>query len=601
MNLINRRYIISGIFLLFGLIFTLRLFSLQVVNDEWKTKAAELTEEKVRIYPSRGLIYDRYGELMVANRAIYDLMGTPRNIKPFDTLAFCELIDMEYGVFEDALEKAKNYSRYKASVIKKQIDPEDYARISEQLHKYPGFFGQARTVRSYRQGIGAHVLGDYAEVGPDDIADDRYYRSGDYIGKSGVEKTYEKELRGEKGAEYVLVDVRNNVQESFREGRFDTAAVQGADLTLTLDAELQAYAEELMQNKLGSVVAIEPKTGEILALVSAPGFDPNLLVGADRGKNYEVLRTDSLKPLYNRATKGQYRPGSIFKMVQSLIALQDGKIKPGTRIPCNRGIIGCHGPHTYDDLEGAIIHSCNPYFHQVMRRMVQPGEEDSRFKDAQIGLNGWNGKIKKFGFGTNLNTDIPGVLSGNVPNSKYYDNIYGELRWAYSTIYSLSIGEGELLINPLQMANLAAIIANRGYYYSPHIIKSIGAEGKPPEFLEKNSTGVDPVYFETVVNAMQKVVEQTGGTARRARIPGIEICGKTGTVQNDPLPDHSVFIAFAPKDDPKIAVSVYVEWSGFGGTWAAPIASLVTEKYLNDSIADPRKEQRIKEAVFLGP
>ena len=601
MNLSNRRYIVTGIFLLFGLIFTFRLFVLQVASDEWKAKAAELTEEKVRIYPSRGLIFDREGELLVANRAIYDLMITPRKVQPFDTLAFCALIDMDQESLEEQIAKAKKYSRYKPSVLKKQIDPEHYARISEQLHKYPGFFGQARTVRSYRQGIGAHVLGDYAEAGPRDLEKDPYYRSGDYIGRSGVEMVYEKDLRGQKGAKYVLVDVRNNVQESLSDGRYDTAAVQGADLTLTLDADLQRYAEKLMQNKLGSVVAIEPSTGEILALVSSPGYDPNLLVGAARGKNYQALSTDSLKPLYNRATQGQYRPGSIFKMVQSLIALQEGKITPNTRIPCNRAIIGCHGSHTYDDLEGAIIHSCNPYFHQVMKRMVEKGDKKSRFEDAQLGLNDWNKRIKRFGFGTDLNSDIPGILPGNVPDATYYNNIYGELRWAYSTIYSVSIGEGELLINPLQMANLSAIIANRGWYYPPHIIKQIGNESKPERFRTKVETGVDAAHFEPVVNAMQQVVEQTGGTARRARIPGVEICGKTGTVQNDPLPDHSVFISFAPKDDPKIAISVYVEYSGFGGTWAAPIASLLTEQYLNDSIANPKKEERILEAVFLGP
>ncbi|MCH2198469.1 MAG: penicillin-binding protein 2 [Flavobacteriales bacterium] len=601
MNLGNRRYIITGIFLLFGVIFIARLFSLQVATDDWRAKAAELTEEKVKIYPSRGLIYDRNGELLVANRAIYDLMATPRKVAPFDTVAFCDLIKMDVEDFEESFNKAKRYSRYKASVIKKQIDPEDFARIAEQLHKYPGFYGQTRTVRNYTRGIGAHVLGDFAEAGPKDIERNSYYMPGDYIGKGGIERTYEEELRGRKGAKYVLVDVRNNVQESFDGGRLDTAAVQGKDLTITLEADLQAYAEKLMQNKLGSVVAIEPKTGEILALVSAPGWDPNLLVGSQRGTNYAQLQGDSLKPLYTRAIQGQYRPGSIFKMVQSLIALQDGKITPATRITCNRGIIGCHGAHSYDDLEGAIMHSCNPYFHQVMKRMVEQGEEDSRFKDAQIGLNAWKEKIHRFGFGTDLNSDIPRILKGNVPGSSYYDNIYGELSWAYSTIYSISIGEGELLINPLQMANLSAIIANRGYYYPPHVIKSVGTDGKPEQFLEPVSTGVDEQHFETVVNAMQKVVDTPGGTARRARIEGIEVCGKTGTVQNDPLPDHSVFIAFAPKDDPQIAVSVYVEWSGFGGTWAAPIASLLIEQYLNDSIANPAKEQRILDAEFLGP
>jgi penicillin-binding protein 2 len=601
MNFGNRRYIITAIILAFAFIFALRLLTLQVVSDSYKAKAAELTEEKIRIYPSRGLVYDRNGELLVANRAIYDLMVVPRKTKAFDTLALGELVNMTVDELRVELKKARKYSRHKASVIKKQIDPDIYARISEKLHRYPGFFAQARTVRSYQKGLGAHVLGDYAEAGPSEIEKDHYYRSGDYIGKSGIEMTYEKELRGKKGAKYVLVDVRNNVQESLSEGKYDTSAVAGKDLYITIDAELQAYAELLMSNKMGSIVAIEPATGEILTLVSAPSFDPNLLVGSNRGENFRKLQVDSLKPLYNRATQGLYRPGSIFKMVQSLVALQRGSITKDTRIACNRGIIGCHGSHSFDDLEGAIIHSCNPYFHQVFKRMIEPGETTNRFKDSQIGIGRWNSDIKKFGFGWNLGSDIPGIKEGNVPNQKYYDRIYGELGWAFSTIYSMSIGEGELLINPLQMANLAAIIANRGWYHSPHVIKSIGDEGKPPQFLEKINSGVNEEYFTTVVNAMEKVVGQDGGTARRARIEGITVCGKTGTVQNEPYPDHSVFIAFAPKDNPKIAISVYVEYSGFGGTWAAPIASLLIEKYLNDSISDPSKEERIIEQSFGMP
>lgn len=601
MNLGNRRYIVTGIFLFFGIVFVIRLFTLQVTTDQWKAKAAELTEDKIRIYPSRGLIYDRKGELLVANRAIYDLMAVPRRIEAFDTLAFCALIGMSHDELLEALQKAKGYSRYKASVIKKQIDPEHYARITEKLHNFPGFFGQARTVRSYRKGIGAHVLGDYAEVSRSDIENDPYYQQGDYLGKSGVERTYEEALRGQKGAKYVLVDVRNNIQQSLSDGRYDTAAVQGKDLTLTLDARLQAYAEKLMQNKRGSVVAIEPATGELLALVSSPGYDPNLLVGAERGKNYAVLQQDPMKPLFNRAAQGLYRPGSIFKMVQSLVALEMGEISPSTRIPCNRSIIGCHGSHTYDDLEGAIIHSCNPYFRDVMRRVVEQRQESNRFKDARLGLEEWSQRIKQFGFGSKLGTDIPGINPGNVPSPGDYDKVYGELRWAYSTIYSISIGEGELEVNPLQMANLAATIANRGYYYSPHVIRSIGNEGKPEPFTRPNSVGVKPEHFEPVVNAMEKVVSQTGGTARLARIKDITVCGKTGTVQNEPLPDHSVFMAFAPKENPQIAISVYVEYSGFGGTWAAPIASLLIEQYLNDSISDPRKEQRILEASFIDP
>lgn len=602
MNLSNRRYIVSAIFLFFGVVFVVRLFTLQISSDQWRAKAAELTEDKIRVYPSRGLIYDRNGELLVANRAIYDLMVVPRFVDAFDTAAFCELTGMTKELLIAQLNKARRYSRYKASVLLKQIDPEWYARINERLHEFPGFYGQPRTVRSYRKGIGAHVLGDYAEASPADIEADKYYVPGDYIGKSGVEMIYENELRGRKGARYVLVDVRNNIQERLAEGRYDTAAVQGADLTLTLDAGLQAYAEKLMQNKLGSVVAIEPATGEILALVSAPSYDPNLLVGSARGTNYAVLQADSLKPLYNRAIQGQYRPGSIWKMLQSLVALEMGKITPQTRIHCNRSIIGCHGSHSYDDLEGAIIHSCNPYFRDVMRRMVEQGKRNNRFEDAALGLAEWREYILRFGFGSTLGTDIPNIKTGNVPSVEDYNKRYkGPLTWAFSTIYSISIGEGELEVTPLQMANLAAIIANRGKWYRPHVIRSIGTDGKPEKYTEVVDTGIRPEHFETVVTAMEKVVSQPGGTGSRAKIPNIEVCGKTGTVQNDPLPDHSVFMAFAPKDNPKIAISVYVESAGFGGQWAAPIASLLMEQYLTDSISDPKKEQRILDAVFPEP
>lgn len=601
MNTSDRRYVIVGIVLLIILVFVVRLFILQVADDHWKIKAADLTERKLRRYPSRGLIYDRNHALLVANQAIFDLMVIPREVKGIDTSAFCELVGIERATFDEKLKAARKYASYKSSVFMKQVSPEDYATISEQLYKYPGFYGQPRTVRSYENGIGALLLGDIGEVSPGDLKKDSYYKSGDYIGKGGVEMVYERALRGEKGSQYVLVDVLNKVQESYAGGQYDTTAVSGKDLICTIDAELQAYGELLMQNKKGSVVAIEPSTGEVLALVSSPTYDPNLLVGRKRGENYSKLRNDSLLPLYNRAVKGTYRPGSIFKLVQSLIALQEGVIQPSTRIRCNRGIIGCHGAHSNDDLEGAIIHSCNPYFRQVMKRMVQGNRPDNIYKSSAEGLEKWSANIRRFGFGTNLGTDIPGVVVGNVPDKAYFDQKYGERRWAYSTIYSLSIGEGEMLTNPLQMANLAAIIANRGYYYSPHVVKSIDQEGKPEEFEVKHDCGVDRHHFDLVIKAMQNVVEQPGGTARRARIPGIEVCGKTGTVQNDPLPDHSVFIAFAPKENPQIAISVYVESAGFGGTWAAPIASLMIEKYLTDSIHDQRKEQRILDQAFPEP
>lgn len=602
MNLGNRKFVVIGIVVFIILAFIARLFTLQISDDYWSRKAANLTERSTKIYPPRGLIYDRKGELLVANQAIYDLMMLPREVKDLDTLRFCALLKISQDEFDERLakmRKSRGWASNKEQVFIKQIRPEDFAPIAEQLYKYPGFYGQPRTVRNYKRGIGALLLGDIGEVVQRDIDRDPYYRPGDYIGKGGIEMAYEDYLRGQKGVRFMVIDPMGRPQESFNEGDFDTLAVSGQNLVSTIDSDLQAYGEYLMQHKKGSIVAIEPATGEILAMVSSPTYDPNLLVGRNRGSNYGLLQNDSLLPLYNRAIKGTYRPGSIFKMVQALIALDEDKITPQTRITCNRNLIGCHGPHTYDDLEGAIIHSCNPYFRGVMQRMVEANIKKDRFEDAAIGLSHWKERIESFGFGSKLDTDVPGVNRGNVPGKKYYDRIYGEERWAFSTIYSISIGEGELLVNPLQMANLGAIIANRGYYYPPHTIKDIGGQGKLERFRTPLQTNIDPDYFETVVNAMQKVVEQDGGTARRARTPGITVCGKTGTVQNDPLPDHSVFMAFAPKENPQIAISVYVESAGFGGTWAAPIASLMIEQYMNDSISDPRKEQRIIDQHFF--
>lgn len=601
MNLDGRRITIILIVCAIGIIYALRLLSLQVLNDEWKNRGTALTEKEVIVYPSRGLIYDRNGKLLVTNQTVYDLMVLPKDVKPFDTTAFCELVSLTKEELVSALKKAVSWPnvRYKPSPVIKQITPPEFARISENLYKYPGFFGTPRTLRIYPQSIGALLLGDVAEIDKREMDKNPDYRRGDYIGKSGIEKAYENELRGTRGVKYVFRD-NLGVERNVAEGELDIAAVEGTDLIATIDAELQRYGEELMVNKRGCIVAIEPSTGEILALVSAPTYDPNLLVGRARGRNFNVLNTDPQKPLFNRATQAQYRPGSIFKLAQSLAALQLGAITPQTRIQCNRGIIGCHGSHSYDDLEMAIVHSCNPYFRGVMQRVVE-GDRDktSRFKDARIGLDIWQGYIKRFGFGSNLNTDIPGVKSGLVPGVAYYDKWYGELQWAFSTIYSLSIGEGEMLITPIQMCNLACIIANRGYYVPPHTVKQIGVGGLPrEEFRVRYETGIDTAHFTTVINAMEKVVGP-GGTAGRVKLKDIVICGKTGTVQNEPKEDHAVFVCFAPKVNPKIAMAVYVENAGFGGTWAAPIASLMIEKYLNDTTSNKAAEKLLLESNFL--
>jgi penicillin-binding protein 2 len=600
-NLDGRRITIILIVCAIGIIYALRLLSLQVLNDEWKNRGTALTEKEVIVYPSRGLIYDRNGKLLVTNQTVYDLMVLPKDVKPFDTIAFCELVSLTKEELVSALKKAVSWPnvRYKPSPVIKQITPPEFARISENLYKYPGFFGTPRTLRTYPQSIGALLLGDVAEIDKREMDKNPDYRRGDYIGKSGIEKSYENELRGTRGVKYVFRD-NLGVERNVAEGELDIAAVEGTDLIATIDAELQRYGEELMVNKRGCIVAIEPATGEILALVSAPTYDPNLLVGRARGRNFNLLNTDPQKPLFNRATQAQYRPGSIFKLAQSLAALQIGAITPQTRIQCNRGIIGCHGSHSYDDLEMAIVHSCNPYFRGVMQRVVE-GDRDktSRFKDARIGLDIWQGYIKRFGFGSNLNTDIPGVKSGLVPGVAYYDKWYGELQWAFSTIYSLSIGEGEMLITPIQMCNLACIIANRGYYVPPHTVKQIGVGGLPrEEYRVRYETGIDTAHFTTVINAMEKVVGP-GGTAGRVKLKDIVICGKTGTVQNEPKEDHAVFVCFAPKVNPKIAMAVYVENAGFGGTWAAPIASLMIEKYLNDTTSNKAAEKLLLESNFL--
>lgn len=593
----ERSWVIISIFLVIGLIFIIRLFFLQVTTDYWAQKAASITEKEITTYPARGLIYDRNHNLMVANKAVYDLMVLPADVKKngFDSVGISNLLGITTDEYWTAFEKAKNYSAYKPSVLVEQIPAEQFGYIVDQLYNYPAFIPVPRTLRSYPIPVAPHTIGYISEVTPRQIEQNPHYKSGDYIGASGIEKTYETDLRGKRGVRYIVVDVHNKEIESYKSGEFDKAAISGDNLTLSIDAMLQQYGEKLMQKKKGTIVAIEPSSGEVLAMVSSPGYNPNLLVGRERSGNFKALaENDSLGPLFNRALNAQYRPGSIFKIVEALVALEDGVVKPETRIRCNRGIINCHGSHYNDDLTNAIIHSCNPYFREVYKRLIQQGEANSIYKDSEIGLEKWQKSVMKFGFGAPLGIDVNGEKGGQVPGVSLYDKWYGSGRWAFSTIYSNAIGEGELLVVPLQMANLAAIIANKGYYYAPHLVKSIGDENAiRPEYTIKHQSGISSKYFDLVVEAMDAVVNKTGGTARRARSKDITICGKTGTVQNGDYPDHSVFIAFAPREDPKIAIAVYVEYAGFGGTWAAPIASLMIEKYLKGEISNSRKEKRI--------
>jgi len=602
-NLDGRRITIILIVCSIAIIYIIRLFFLQVVNNSWSDQARALTEEEIPLYPPRGIIYDRTGKMLVTNQTVYNLMVVPKKVVAFDTVSFCSLLRIQKEDIDNLFAKAKARGEYhRPQLLVEQISPADYAAISEQLYRFKGFYAETRTLRVYPQRVGALFLGDVGKISPEEFKKDPYYTKLEYVGKSGIEKSYELELRGEKGINYAFRDNVGNIKEHSGD-KSDKPAIQGKDLVCTMDADLQAYGEKLMQNKRGCVVAIEPSTGEILAMVSSPTYDPNLLVGRIRGNNFNVLLNDVQKPLFNRATQAQYRPGSIFKLAQSLTALQLGAITPETHIVCNRGIIGCHGPHSNDDLEMAIVHSCNPYFREVMHRVVEADRDPSnRFKDARLGLEIWQSYIQRFGFGTDLKTDIPGVKKGNVPGVAFYDKWYGFEQWAFSTIYSLSIGEGEMLVTPLQMCNLACVIANRGFYVSPHTVKQIGLGGLPREdFRVRYDLGIEPRHFTTVINAMEKVL-QPGGTAARAALKDIVVCGKTGTVQNpNGKEDHAVFVCFAPKDDPKIAIAVYTENAGFGGTWSAPVATLMIEQYLNDSIATSSKEREklILDANFL--
>jgi len=588
----SRGYIIQGVFVAVAILFSVRLFSLQVLDDSYKTAADNnIIQEEIE-YPFRGLIYDRNGEILVANKAIFDLLVIPNQIKNIDTLRFCNLVGITVDEFDEKTKKAKDYSYVKASLFIKQISLEDFSKFEDYLDEFAGFVLQPRTTRSYAYPILANALGYISEISKYELSKDtiNYYHSGDYIGKSGLESNYESYLRGLRGKQFKIRNVRGVEKGKFKDGIFDTLAVPGFSITTTIDRELQEYAEKLLAGKSGSIVAIEPATGEILSIVSAPSYAPGLLSGKNFSKNFNLIKKDSLNPLFNRPLMAAYRPGSIFKIVQSLVALQEGVITPYTRFKCNTNLIGCHNGASHpfgtsEKLVGAIKNSCNPFFYQVMRKMVVQRIEESAYKDTKIGLDKWNGYVKKLGFGAPLGIDLPGEKGGLIPDSKYYDRAYRGREWKYSNIYSLAIGEGENLVVPIQMANFTATVANRGYYYKPHLVKAISNTGKPlPVYTKKNYTGIDSVYFEIAVEAMAEVIK-SGTGQYRAKLKDIEVCGKTGTVQNDPNPDHSVFIAFAPRDNPRIAVSVYVENAGQGARAAAAISGLLIEKYIKKDSA----------------
>lgn len=599
MNFDDRKYVLITAVLFICVVFILRLFWLQVVDQSWAARAADISERKITVFPSRGLILDRHGELLVANTPVYDIMVVPREVKNLDTLGLSQLLNVPLEQVRERLRKAREYSVWKPSEFERQVTSEQYAAISVHLYKYPGFYGQSRTLRTYPPHVGAHMLGYLSEVSARKVEQDPYYKPGDVIGVGGLESYYEKDLRGKRGVKYVVVDVHNNVQGPFKEGQYDTLAHAGKNLYTSIDLKLQKLGEQLMRNKKGSIVALDPRNGEVLALVSSPSYDPELLVGRVRNTNYRALQQDPLTPLFDRALQAQYPPGSIFKLAQAAIALQEGVINLNTGFQCNRALVGCHNHPTASNVEQAVQFSCNPYFYQVFKRLVERGETPNRFKDAALGLEVWKTDIESFGMGHAPNLDLPAVKGGSVPGVKFYNKVYGENAWSFSTIFSLSIGQGELLVAPIQMANLAAIFANRGYYYDPHVVRAIGSPDSLNRNVQRHQTVVDDKWFPPLVEGMRKVVNEPGGTARQARIPGITVCGKTGTAQNPHGKDHAVFVAFAPMEDPKIAIAVYVENSGFGGTWAAPIASLCMEQYLTDTITRPDVMQRMLDADLI--
>lgn len=613
MNFDTRKIVIIIFILSIGVIYAFRLLYMQVIDDSWTLRAQEIAEKRKEITPPRAVIFDRNGKKIVSNRTYYNLMMREADIEDLDTIAFAKLVKMTplevrnrfieiregEGYYRNPHNNkiTSNYQKIRSYPFLKELTLEEVAEIAPHLDRFKGFHEEVTSMRKYPFANAANILGYLSEVYREDIEKDRYYRPADNIGRAGLERFYEKELRGQKGVRYVVTSALNNAIESFADGKYDTIAKQGDPLRLGLDITLQAYGENLMQNKKGCVVAIEPATGEILTMVSAPSFDPNLLVGKRNiGINYPKLVKDENKPLFPRPLQAEYPPGSIFKLVQSLIALQEGVIDVNTGFACNKSLVGCHNHPYPSDVMKAVQFSCNPYYYQATKRIIQQGKKKSIFADAEVGLNLWAKYMNSFGLGHRLESDITGQRPGRIPDADYYDKWYGHHQWAFSTIRSISIGQGEVALTPLQMANVAAIIANRGWYYTPHFVREIGDSGPLPSYKNKNFTLVDAKYFEPVVEGMRRVVNEAGGTAGRARLKDIIVCGKTGTVQNPHGADHSVFIAFAPIDKPKIAIAVFVENAGFGGTWAAPIASLMIEKYLTGEIADEFKEKRILEA-----
>lgn len=589
----KRKYVIAGFITTIVMIYLIRLFSLQVGDDKYKENADSNAFLRRVIYPARGLVYDREGRLVVFNQPAYDVMLIPKDVGQFDTLALCKVLGLDKAELEEKWKEMKNprknpgYSAYTPQKLISHLSQEDYGRLQEKLYMFPGFFVQKRTVRQYAYNAASNVLGNIREVSAADVEGDRYYRSGDYTGDLGIEKSYEKALRGEKGVEILMKDAYGRIKGSYEEGIHDVAPVSGKNLTLSIDMELQQYGEQLMRNKIGAIVAIEPATGEVLCLVTSPGYDPSLLVGRERGKNYAALVRDPYKPLYDRAIQGAYPPGSTFKPTQGLIFLQEGVVSLSTMYPCYHGYInglrvGCHGHGSPIALKPALQTSCNAYFCWGFKNMI-----DKRGTKAGDQFEKWKNYLVEMGYGYKLGIDLPGESRGFIPNTEFYNKSYRGSNWSANSVISVSIGQGEVLATPLQIANLCATIANRGHYFTPHVVKEISDSTIDAKYRERHTPHIRRAHYEAIAEGMRMAV--TGGTCRTANLPGIEVCGKTGTAQNPHGKDHSAFMGFAPYHNPKIAVCVYVENAGFGATYGVPIGSLIMEKYLTGSISDARK------------
>lgn len=601
---------IAGAVLAIVAIYVVRLFSLQVGNNDYKRYADSNAFQRKMLYPSRGFIYDRNGELLVYNQPAYDVMMIPREMRNLDTLDFCNTLGITIEQFEQYIADMKNkrknpgYSTYTPQVFMTQLSARDYGRLQEKLYRYPGCYIQNRVLRQYSRPVAANVLGNIREVSPSDIERDDYYRRGDYTGDLGVEKSFEEVLRGVKGEEILLRDAHGRIKGKYEDGRYDVQPISGRNITLSIDADLQAYGEKLMQGKTGAVVAIEPATGEILALVSSPTYDPSILVGRERGKNYAKLTRDPANPLFDRAIMAMYPPGSTFKPTQGLIFLEEGIITPETNYPCTGGFVvgglrvGCHGHPSPLPLIPSLATSCNAYYCYGLRSML---DNRRRYESTSEAFEIWKNHLVSMGYGYRLGIDLPGEKRGFLPNSKYYDKFYGENRWRALTIISIAIGQGEILATPLQIANLAATIANRGYFYTPHVVKAIQDSVIDTTYTERRYPTIDSHYYDYIVEGMRAAV--TGGTCRTANLPDIEVCGKTGTAQNPHGRDHSAFMGFAPMDNPQIAIAVYVENAGFGATFGVPIGSLMMEYYLKGEITDPARkdlEQRMFNSKVVG-